>query len=1051
MNRPSGRRGPTRVGLPRPTGIAWGLGLMGLALLGAAVNTGNNLLYLLFGLLVAALPVSLVMSMLNLVRLAVTVRLPPVPRAGVPFRVELTVRNDRRRLAARSLRLLVVTRRGIWGPALIETVDAGEACRVAITVRDAGRGPQHLLGVRVVTTFPLGFLRRRRFYPWPDELLVMPAPAAARVAIGATRGETGAAGQTRHAAGTEFDGLRRGRDEDDTRRIDWKATARSGALMVRESSGEGRPVLHLSLGTRRLEVPRLRARVAFEGEVSRLAGQARPVLLGGGVVHLSIDRRPQTFSGLSGWSGLQRRLARLVPTDAGGQPLPDSPTPRRAPRPCATRVRDLPSGRAHAGSAVMALAVSSAALFAYGGIGPVAFLLLVGAMVAARFSSVPRRLERTAFRHVWRASAVGALVFYILDLLFWHHNPLTASLALIVFITLYKLFNSHSLSDDRQVLLVSLLQIVLAAALTTSVTFVLALLAWLMAAVHAQIAWTALPAAAGDATRPVRLTRSRNRWRYRRPTFTVTASLLTCATVIFLVVPHLGTGAFAPGALGGGAISGFSETTRLGDIGRIKLNRARVMDVGLDGPVPAGVALKWRGLALDHFDGRTWSRTGDDLAWVTADMSGHFDTSGQRRGPRTVPPGDDDDGPTLDQTIRLEPGQGRVMFALPSADAVESTDLNFLARDGAGSLLFPRPLRRRTSYVVHSHPPDTDPALLRRASGAETDALRRRYLELPPIDARVFELAHRLTDDAASRYDAAARLETWLAANRRYSLDVDDAGRADPLSAFLFDDMPAHCEYFATSMVVLARAAGIPARYVAGYLRGEKNRFSNRFTVRQSDAHAWVEVHFPSVGWVPFDPTPAAGQGSWPDQGLAQGIFDAYSTLARWWDDYVIGIDLDDQARGFLALRATLGGAFTDVAATLRATRAAPAVWLLVVALAAVLFAWRSRASLWHLAGRKHSTPTISRAAPLFYRRLLRVLARSGLRRREGETPAEFAHRSAPRLTARAGARLRDVTDLYYRLRFDRTADLRHGARLGRRLLADIRRELRRRGVHTSR
>jgi hypothetical protein len=74
---------------------------------------------------------------------------------------------------------------------------------------------------------------------------------------------------------------------------------------------------------------------------------------------------------------------------------------------------------------------------------------------------------------------------------------------------------------------------------------------------------------------------------------------------------------------------------------------------------------------------------------------------------------------------------------------------------------------------------------------------------------------------------------------------------------FLFDLRQGYCDYYASAMVVLARAAGVPARLAIGYASGTYNLKSKRFVVTEADAHSWVEVYFPNIGWVPFEPTAA--------------------------------------------------------------------------------------------------------------------------------------------------------------------------------------------------
>jgi transglutaminase-like putative cysteine protease/uncharacterized protein (DUF58 family) len=1034
---------PSRIGLPRPTATAWGLGLLGLGLLGAAINTGNNLLYLLFGLLTATLPVSMAGSLFNLLKIRVALRLPPTAHAGAPFTLQVLLSNRRRRPASRSLRLEVVTERGEFGPALVERVGAGETARVVLPAREGLRGPLRIRGVRLRSVFPLGFLERRRFFPCPGELLIL--PHLAPVGLEATRGENrpGDVPVPSRAAGTEYDGLRRGRDEDDVRRVDWKSTARRGVLLVRETTGEGRPVLELDVATRRGG-----ARLAFELEISRIAGRAGHLLDRGGAVFLTVDGEGrEAYGGRAGRLALLSRLARLQPTDEAGRPLPGLPPPRNEAGPAGVRraPRRTPPGRAHGSSALVALAASTMALFAYGGLGPVIFTALAVSLLAVAWSRRRLSVSSRLATRLWRAAGVVALLIFFGDLIFVRHNPLSASLNLIAFIALYKLFNAQGVRDDRQILLVSLLQVILAAALTTGVSFVLPLLFWLLAAVHAQLAWTAIPGTGRRVCRPALFQARGRRIRYGAAAVAHAAVLLAAGTAVFLMVPHLGTGTFAPGALRQIARSGFSETTRLGDIGRIKLDSSRVMEVSVGGAISQGTDLRWRGVVLDRFDGLEWSNTRSDMDWIVTDIQGRFHP---RRGDRVA---DADPSRVLRQEIRLEPGRSRALFAAAAPRVLSSEDMLFLAEDGAGSLRLPGVPGRRLSYTVESELPVANTALLRAATGPEPPGIAALHLRLPELDGRVAELASRLTANAPTRYDAAVALESWLATNLAYSLEVNDTGRADPLAAFLFDGMAAHCEYFATSMVILARSAGIPARFAAGYLRGERNRFSRRFTVRQSDAHSWVEVYFPGHGWVPFDPTPPAGRGQWQDRGVWTLAGDLYGTVARWWDDYVIGIDLDDQAQGFFRLRDGLADSLVGLGDVLdRAGVDSRALWVVLfgplVVLTIIVLAVGRRWVRWE----RRVRPFGSRPVPRFYRRLLGLLARRGFLRRPGETPEELAVRAGATLPARAADRVRDLTGLYYRVRFDRGGHESGLETLARRLLRDLRQELRRASPRTA-
>ncbi len=130
------------------------------------------------------------------------------------------------------------------------------------------------------------------------------------------------------------------------------------------------------------------------------------------------------------------------------------------------------------------------------------------------------------------------------------------------------------------------------------------------------------------------------------------------------------------------------------------------------------------------------------------------------------------------------------------------------------------------------------------------------YLTLPSsVPDRVRALARELTATQTNTYDKARALESFL---RRfpYTLDVPlPPTDRDIADYFLFDLQKGYCDYYATTMVVLARAAGLPARLVTGYASGEYVPAQARYVIRESDAHSWVEIYFKGIGWIEFEPT----------------------------------------------------------------------------------------------------------------------------------------------------------------------------------------------------
>lgn len=162
------------------------------------------------------------------------------------------------------------------------------------------------------------------------------------------------------------------------------------------------------------------------------------------------------------------------------------------------------------------------------------------------------------------------------------------------------------------------------------------------------------------------------------------------------------------------------------------------------------------------------------------------------------------------------------------------------------------------SYVVESLLPQPSENDLRTARAVYPEWVTQRYLRLPDsVPERVRALARDLTATAFTPYDRAVAIETYLR-QIPYNLEVPapPAGR-DVADYFIFDLQQGYCDYYATAMTVLARAAGLPARFVIGYASGRYNPLEAHYVVTQADSHAWVEIYFPGIGWVEFEPTPS--------------------------------------------------------------------------------------------------------------------------------------------------------------------------------------------------
>jgi transglutaminase-like putative cysteine protease len=209
---------------------------------------------------------------------------------------------------------------------------------------------------------------------------------------------------------------------------------------------------------------------------------------------------------------------------------------------------------------------------------------------------------------------------------------------------------------------------------------------------------------------------------------------------------------------------------------------------------------------------------------------------------RRPQPGDS----ALYQQITLEPTNQYWLLALDRP--VSRPTGSALSRDG--QLLSRQTVRQRIDYRVAS-----DPA----AGEQELEAAEwQRALQLPEgqVTPRMQALVDRWVEAGSEAAVVTQALSFYRQQPFVYTL-YPPVLPANPVDAFLFDTRRGFCEHYATSFVVLMRAAGIPARVVGGYQGGEWNPRGEHLVVRQSDAHAWAEVWLEGQGWVRVDPTAA--------------------------------------------------------------------------------------------------------------------------------------------------------------------------------------------------
>ena len=164
--------------------------------------------------------------------------------------------------------------------------------------------------------------------------------------------------------------------------------------------------------------------------------------------------------------------------------------------------------------------------------------------------------------------------------------------------------------------------------------------------------------------------------------------------------------------------------------------------------------------------------------------------------------------------------------------------------------------------IVYDYPLFSIEAL-KLANGGDNAYIKELYTQLPEeLPERVKDLAKEITENKATRYEKAKAIESYFAANgftyETKNVPVPEENQ-DYVDQFLFESKKGYCDNFSTSMIVLLRSVDIPSRWVKGYTQGDFIKVldddTKLYEVKNSNAHSWVEVYFPGIGWVPFEPT----------------------------------------------------------------------------------------------------------------------------------------------------------------------------------------------------
>ncbi|MBL8196223.1 MAG: DUF3488 domain-containing protein [Blastocatellia bacterium] len=642
--------------------------------------------------------------------------------------------------------------------------------------------------------------------------------------------------------------------------------------------------------------------------------------------------------------------------------------------------------------------------------------------------------------------AISFLPFVYIDFRYISSSYVGPLIHYSLFISIFNLFKVKADRDWVFLYLIAVFEILLAATLTIDITFIIMLSIFLLL-ILATLEAFEVKRSQGEVYKPKEeklLNQIGRALPLRRITYLVGVTFAIVLLIgmitapVFLMIPRLNTN-FMARSFGATTVSitGFSDVVELGQVGDIKKSEQVVMNVRLKTDATKLAKLpKWRGVTLSQYNGRSWSEPRREQRKALRPIDGLYKVDEPSKNPFL-----------LEQTFYLEPLSTPVVFVAPRPLTVNN-QLPSLYSTTSDTLTTADHSYKQIVYTAYSDislPPLTE---LKKDEQPYSQETKDHYLQVPDMDERVAKLAQDVTQGATTRFDKARAIEQYLKKNYSYSLEMKRTGEVDPLVDFLFNTQQGHCEYFASAMVIMLRHIGVAARIVNGFQTGEYNEVNNTFTIRQSEAHSWVEVYFPTTDtWMDFDPTPSAGFSQYTNN-IANKLKKYFSAVRMLWLDYVVTYDSERQSYLSTRVRDTVSSYKSSLESYIFnfrryllnsynnfSTGQIPVKNLAIISILGSLtiltfLTWQFRQLLkgWQLAPGKLFSSWWARqlflpwlrwrtknnpqqSAVLFYNEMLVVLEKKGFKKQKHQTPLEFA-------TNTKLSEVAELTNYYNNVRF---------------------------------
>ncbi len=594
------------------------------------------------------------------------------------------------------------------------------------------------------------------------------------------------------------------------------------------------------------------------------------------------------------------------------------------------------------------------------------------------------------------------VAFFLADYSMLSRSFLTATVHLVLFGMVIRIFSAHKERDYYMLAVLAFLMVLAAAVLTVDSVFLFAFAAFMLMAV---VTFVLMEMRRSSLTANIPAREPSDRLTYRRMAFFLAGTspvlvllILAGASAIFFLLPRTSAGYLGSFASGSDMATGFSDRVQLGRIGQIQQSKAVVMHVQVEGDTHGAFDLKWRGVSLSSFDGKVWSNPTEQYP-ILHQADGRYPLWRNQPASRRKP------SRPIHYRVLMEP-IGTNIFFVASRPQFLTGVYRVLGTDRGGAIYNLDPSHTVSLYDVDSDLAEPKPQELEKITEPNPPETLE-YLQLPALDPRIPELARQITSSSNNPYDRATALERYLMTRFAYTLELPRETQSDPLAEFLFVRKRGHCEYFASSMAIMLRTLDIPARVVNGFRTSEFNDVTGNYVIRASSAHSWVEAFFPGYGWITFDPTPGAPLGSATGWDRVSLYVDA---MASFWREWVVNYDASHQKSlgedAMQGSRSLIQGmrdrAEHWYARMLNRARHAQQIFSqsprrwgglgIAACIALLVCANLKRLRHWmnerKLAVHPETAPSL--AAVLWYQRLLKWLGRQGWKKIHVQTPQEF-------------------------------------------------------------